>query len=45
MRRHEALDPDADWLEHGEAAMAWLQVSEGDLLTWFEELQEAFDAV
>jgi len=45
MRRHEALDPDADWLVHGEAAMTWLQVGEGDLLTWFEELQEAFDAV
>ena len=45
MRRHEALDPDADWLRYGAAAMGWLDVTEGDLLTWFEELQESFDAV
>lgn len=45
MRRHEGLDPDADWAKHGEAAMGWLHVSESDLLTWFEELQEVFDAV
>ena len=45
MRRHEALEPDADWVEHGAAAMAWLQVSEDDLHTWFDELQETFDEV
>jgi len=45
MRRHEGLDPDADWVKHGDAAMQWLHVSESDLLTWFEELQEVFDAV
>ncbi len=36
MRRHEALDPDSDWLRYGPAAMDWLHVTEGDLLTWFE---------
>lgn len=45
MRRHEALDADVDWLRHGATAMTWLQVSEDDLDTWFDELQEAFDAV
>lgn len=45
MRRHEALDPDSDWVRYGGAAMAWLHVSEDDLHTWFDELQEAFDAV
>lgn len=45
MRRHETLEPDADWAQHGAAAMAWLQVSEADLNTWFDELQEAFDEV
>lgn len=45
MRRHEALDDDADWHRHGATAMTWLQVSEDDLNTWFDELQEAFDAV
>lgn len=45
MRRHEALEPDADWVRYGAAAMGWLHVSEDDLHTWFEELQEAFDAV
>jgi HD-like signal output (HDOD) protein len=45
MRRHEALDPDADWVRHGAVAMEWLHVSEDDLLTWFEELQEVFDTV
>ena len=45
MRRHEALEPDADWVRYGGAAMGWLDVSEDDLHTWFEELQEAFDAV
>ncbi|WP_235513736.1 HDOD domain-containing protein [Aquabacterium parvum] len=45
MRRHEALDPDADWVVHGATAMGWLHINEDDLNTWFEELQEAFDAV
>ncbi len=45
MRRHEALEPDADWVRYGGAAMGWLDVGEDDLHTWFEELQEAFDAV
>lgn len=45
MRRHEGLDPDVDWHGHGEAAMAWLQVSDSDLGTWHDELCEALDAL
>jgi hypothetical protein len=45
MRRHETLDADVDWVEYGAAAMTWLHVSEGDLDTWFDELQEDFDTV
>ena len=45
MRRHEGLDPDVDWLRHGASALAWLDVSESDLLTWSDELQESFDAM
>ncbi len=45
MRRHETLDADVDWVEYGATAMTWLHVSDGDLDTWFDELQEAFDAV
>lgn len=44
MRRHELLDPDADWRQHGEAALAWLQVSEADLAEWREELDPLLDA-
>ncbi len=45
MRRHEGLDADVDWLRHGASALTWLHVSEGDLLTWSDELQESFDAM
>ena len=45
MRRHEGLDPDVDWHGHGPAAMDWLQVSDGDLGTWHDELREALDTL
>jgi HD-like signal output (HDOD) protein len=45
MRRHEGLDADADWSRHGEQAMAWLQVGEGELGTWFDELLECFESL
>lgn len=44
MRRHELLDPDADWRQHGDAALAWLQISEADLAEWREELDPLLDA-
>ncbi len=45
MRRHEGLEPDVDWHGHGEAAMAWLHVSDADLGTWHDELRESLDAL
>lgn len=45
MRRHEGLEPDVDWHGHGEAAMAWLHVSDADLCTWHDELRESLDAL
>ncbi|HIV71254.1 MAG TPA: HDOD domain-containing protein [Candidatus Aquabacterium excrementipullorum] len=43
MRRHEAQEPDVDWLKHGQSAMDWLHVNGDDLLFWEEELQETLD--
>ena len=45
MRRHEGLDADVDWLRHGASALTCSHVSESDLLTWSDELQESFDAM
>lgn len=36
LQRLEGLAADADWLAHGNAALAWLQVSADDLLHWEE---------
>jgi len=44
MRRHEAEEPDADWLSHGQAALDWLDVSLDDMLFWEEELRETLDS-
>ena len=44
MRRHEAEEPDADWLTHGQAALDWLDVTGDDMLFWEEELRESLDA-
>lgn len=38
MRRHEGLDPEADWTAHGSAALAWLHVDADDLAGWDENL-------
>jgi HD-like signal output (HDOD) protein len=43
--RHEGFDPDVDWAEHGAAAMAWLEVSDADLMAWEDELRETLNAV
>lgn len=45
MRAHEHLPPDADWQAHGEAAMAWLQVSALDLQDWSDQLETVFNAI
>lgn len=44
MRRHEGEDADSDWHTHAPAAMAWLQMSDDDLLVWEEELRPTLDA-
>ena len=45
MRRHEGLDPDADWHAHGAAALAWLHLPMQELLSWEEELRDSLDAL
>lgn len=40
MHRHEGLEQDVDWRNHGQAAMDWLQLSGDELSTWEEELAE-----
>lgn len=45
MRRHEGLPDDAEWLQHGEAALNWLFVGEQELATWEDELRDILDAV
>ncbi len=44
-RRHEGVDPDADWQAHGEAALAWLHLGMEELLSWEDELRETLDAL
>lgn len=43
MRRHEGLDPDADWNTHHEAALAWLHLSGDEVLSWEDELRPLLD--
>jgi len=44
MCRHEGLDPDSDWTQYADKAMAWLHISEADVQLWSEELIETFNA-
>jgi HD-like signal output (HDOD) protein len=44
MRRHEGLDSEREWTEHGGAALAWLQASDDDLLHWQDQLSASLDA-
>lgn len=43
MLKHEGLDPDRDWLEHSERAMAWLELSQDELAVWDLELRDILD--
>jgi HD-like signal output (HDOD) protein len=45
MRRHEGLEEEADWRNHGAAALEWLQASGDDLLLWEDELKDTLDSV
>jgi HD-like signal output (HDOD) protein len=44
IRRQEALPPEAEWTQHGAAALAWLQVAQDDLEQWGEELSAVLAA-
>jgi len=43
MRQHEGLPLDADWEQHREVALNWLQVYADDLEHWGEQLQAILD--
>jgi len=43
MHRHEGLAPEADWLQHGAAALQWLTVAEDDLAHWEDQLLTVLD--
>lgn len=45
MRRHEGLPPDTEWVSHGAQALAWLLVTEQDMVTWEDELRDVLDAL
>jgi len=44
MRVREELKPEADWVNHGEAALGWLGIGPSDLQDWDETLQQRLDA-
>jgi HD-like signal output (HDOD) protein len=45
MRRHEGLDPDVDWHQHGATALTWLQLGADDVLAWEEDLGPQLDGL
>ena len=45
VRLHEHLPPEADWRDHGEAALHWLGVGLDEVETWNEELVAVFAAM
>ena len=44
LRRHEGLDADADWVQHGAQALAWLQAGPEDLQDWEHTLLPLLEA-
>jgi HD-like signal output (HDOD) protein len=44
LRRRESLPPDAEWNQHGAAALSWLGIDESELDLWHDQLCEAFEA-
>lgn len=45
VNHHDNLQPTRDWLQHGQACMDHLAVSEEELDHWVDELHPAFEAV
>ena len=44
LQRLEGLAPEADWLAHGDAALAWLHASTDDLLHWEDGVGARLDS-
>lgn len=44
-RQREGLEPERDWLDHGERALGWLAIGPSDLDEWDEPLQLQLDTV
>lgn len=44
MHRHEGLDPDREWTDHGARALQWLALDTDELLVWEEALGPVLDA-
>jgi len=45
VNQHEGLEPSREWLQHGEACLQHLHVSDEELNHWIDELHPAFEAV
>jgi len=45
MRRHEALPPEGEWVQHAASALAWLGIGTDDVEHWSQELRPQLDAV
>lgn len=43
MRRHEGLEPDADWIAHAGPMLDWLQISRDDVDAWEDTLAPRLD--
>jgi HD-like signal output (HDOD) protein len=44
VRRQEAQLPERDWTDHSATALSWLQVDEGEVAQWGEELSASLSA-
>ncbi len=45
MHRRASLEPDRDWLSHGEAALRWLQLGADELADWTQQIDAVLDAL
>lgn len=45
VNQHDGLEPSREWLQHGEACLQHLHVSDEELNHWIDELHPAFEAV
>ena len=43
MRDNEGMEPDKDWLTHGERALGWLELPAEELANWQLEICDLFD--